>query len=179
MVSAAVCLKDTSFVNRIADSKKLSQRMREKAFHEIFERAWVGVGIMNERVIDEVNILNATHLAMTQAIKDLWGRMKAEAFSEAGDNSLVRVIVDGNSYRGSIPFAVQCVVAGDAKSLCIACASIVAKVTRDRLMEQYDKAYPQYGFLKHKGYPTREHRQAVKAFGLSPIHRRTFTVSFS
>ena len=106
---------------------------------------------------------------MALAVHDLSARM----FFPAKD---VKVIIDGNSYRGAIPFTHECVVKGDAQSMAIACASIVAKVTRDRIMDDYDRMYPVYGFKAHKGYPTRAHRDAVKAFGFSPIHRKTFRI---
>jgi ribonuclease HII len=171
VVSAAVCLRDTAFICRIDDSKKLSPAQRRKAFDEIFERAWVGIGCMNEKIIDDVNILRATHLAMTAAVKDL-----ASHLPDRLENSTVRVLIDGNSYAGTIPFRVQTVIQGDARSLSIACASIVAKVYRDRLMEKFDRIYPGYDFAIHKGYPTEAHRNAVKRLGHSPIHRKTFTV---
>ena len=117
--------------------------------------------------IDRLNILRATHLAMTAAVKDLASRLSP------GDRE-VKVVIDGNSYQGDIPYKVECVVKGDAKSMAIACASIVAKVTRDRIMCAYDKVYPQYGFKGHKGYPTEAHRDAIRAHGLSLIHRKTF-----
>ncbi len=170
VVAAAVLVQETDFVSRIGDSKVLSAAQRAKAFAEIQERAMTGVGIVDEKVIDRINILRASHLAMTLAVKDLAGRMNVNARD-------VLVLVDGNSYQGDIPYKVACVVKGDAKSFAIACASIIAKVMRDRIMEDYDKVYPEYGFAGHKGYPTEAHRQAIKAHGLSPIHRKTFRVS--
>ena len=167
VVAAAVLIKDTGFTCRVGDSKALSEAQREKAFREIHQRALVGVGIMSETVIDEVNILRATHLAMTAAVKDLASRLSP------GDRE-VKVVIDGNSYQGDIPYKVECVVKGDAKSMAIACASIVAKVTRDRIMCAYDQVYPQYGFKAHKGYPTEAHRDAIRVHGLSLIHRKTF-----
>ena len=167
VVAAAVFLKDTGFTCRVGDSKALSEAQREKAFIEIHERAVVGVGIVSETIIDEVNILRATHLAMTAAVKDLASHVP----HQSGD---VKILIDGNSYQGDIPYKVECVVKGDAKSMAIACASIVAKVTRDRIMYDYDKIYPQYGFKGHKGYPTSAHRDAIRAHGLSVIHRKTF-----
>jgi ribonuclease HII len=216
VAAAAVCLRNSDFVNRVDDSKKLSPRQRAKAFEEIFERGWVGIGLMNEKVIDEVNILRATHLAMTAAVKDLCAHIPPGHLDEqseerspvlpgirsndAGGSSLltrqevglvaqndsgllfrqnpqVKVLIDGNSYQGGIPFKIETVIEGDAKSLSIACASIVAKVYRDRLMEKYDRLYPGYGFRVHKGYPTAVHREALRRLGYSPIHRRTFHVS--
>lgn len=176
VVSAAVCLRDDSFSCRIADSKVLSERQRQKAFDEIFERAWVGIGFMSEAVIDEVNILRAAHLSMSAAVKDLLSRIPADIREVQDFSREVKVLIDGNSYRGTIPFRVETVIKGDAKSLSIACASIVAKVYRDRLMENFDRVYPGYGFGVHKGYPTEAHRSAVKKLGYSPLHRRSFRV---
>jgi ribonuclease HII len=178
VVAAAVCLKDMAFVNRIGDSKVLSEAQRNRAFTEIHEKAFVGVGIVNEKVIDQINILNAAHLAMTQAVQDLWGHVQNSSY-EFGTcpQNPVLVLIDGNSYKGNIPYKVECVVKGDAKSFSIACASIVAKVTRDRIMVEFDGQYPQYGFKAHSGYPTEVHRAAIKLHGLSPIHRKTFRVS--
>jgi len=170
VVAAAVLVRHTDFTTRIGDSKKLSAAQRQKAFTEIQTRALIGVGIVDEKVIDEVNILRAAHLAMTLAVSDLSTRMP---FSAAD----VKVLIDGNSYHGAIPYTCECVVRGDAQSLAIACASIVAKVTRDRIMDAYDREYPCYGFKAHKGYPTRAHREAVKMFGFSPVHRTTFRVT--
>ncbi len=177
VTAAAVCLHNFDFVNRVGDSKKLTPRQRAKAFEEIFQRGWVGIGLMNEKVIDEVNILRATHLAMTAAVKDLIAHIPPDILSlEAADPS-VKVLIDGDSYHGSIPFTVETVIEGDAKSMAIACASIVAKVYRDRLMEKYDRIYPGYGFSGHKGYPTSAHRDAIRRLGPSEIHRKTFQVS--
>jgi ribonuclease HII len=169
VVAAAVHVHDPDFSSRVGDSKALSEAQREKAFGEIQERALVGVGIISESVIDEVNILRATHLAMTAAVKDLTSQVQMAAAD-------VKVLIDGNSYQGAIPYKVECVIKGDAKSLAIACASIVAKVTRDRMMQEYDRLYPEYGFLQHKGYGTEMHREAIRKFGFSPIHRKTFRV---
>jgi ribonuclease HII len=176
VVAAAVCLRDTSFVARIDDSKRLSPLQRRKAFDEIFERGWVGLGFMSESVIDEVNILRASHLAMSEAVHDLFSHFPLELRDSKDFPPSVKVLIDGNSYRGTIPFKVLTVVKGDTKSLSVACASIVAKVYRDRVMEKFDRLYPQYGFKSHKGYGTERHCAAVKTFGLSPIHRKTFRI---
>lgn len=176
VVAAAVCLRTTDFTVRVGDSKKLSPRQRDKAFDEIQTRAWVGVGIMDAAVIDEINILKATHLAMTVAVKDLVARMPEDMTGKQDFVSSVAVLIDGNSYKGDILYRIGTVVAGDDKSLSIACASIIAKVTRDRLIEEYDVLYPQYGFKGHKGYPTKAHAEAIRTHGFCPIHRRTFRV---
>jgi ribonuclease HII len=176
VVSAAVCLRETSFLNRIGDSKALSPKQRQKAFDEIFERAWVGIGFMSEAVIDDVNILRAAHLSMTAAVRDLVARLPVDIKGREEFQRSVKVLVDGNSYQGTLPFQVEPVVKGDARSLSVACASIVAKVYRDRLMEKFDRIYPGYGFKAHKGYPTASHRAAIRELGRSPIHRKSFRV---
>ncbi len=176
VVSAAVCLRDTSFLNRIGDSKVLSPKQRHNAFDEIFERAWVGIGFMSEAVIDDVNILRAAHLSMTAAVRDLVARLPTEMKEQPEFCRSVKVMVDGNSYHGTLPFHIEPVIRGDARSLSVACASIVAKVYRDRLMEKFDRIYPGYGFKAHKGYPTASHRAAIRKLGRSPIHRKSFRV---
>jgi len=174
VVASAVMLKSTSFRSQIADSKKLTLRQRHAAFHEIFERACVGVGIMNEAVIDEHNILRATWFAMTNAVRDLVPRLPSEMKPRIRQRKSILLLVDGNLFRTDLPYAYRTIVSGDNLSLSIACASIVAKVVRDRLLESYHKVFPQYGFFRHKGYPTRQHRAAIREFGPSPIHRMTF-----
>jgi ribonuclease HII len=148
VVASAVILKDLNFTARIDDSKKLSAKKREKAYHEILEKAHVGIGIVSEKTIDEINIYRATIKAMEMAVADL---------GIPPDY----VIVDGR-VRLSTKCPIKCIVRGDSKSLSIAAASIIAKVTRDRLMLEYDKTYPHYGFAKHKGYGTILHREALK-----------------
>ena len=174
VVAGAVCLKDYDFTVIVGDSKKLSAAQREKAFCQIHERAYVGVGIMSEVVIDEVNILRATHLAMAAAVKDLVAHLPDDIKSADDFVSMVKLLIDGNIFTASVPYKVETVVGGDAKSVSIACASIIAKVTRDRIIDAYDSLYPQYGFRRHKGYPTAAHRAAIRQHGLSPVHRKTF-----
>ncbi|MBF0593481.1 MAG: ribonuclease HII [Candidatus Omnitrophica bacterium] len=174
VVAAAVYLKATDFTVPVNDSKTLTAARREKAFHQIHERAYVGVGIMSETVIDSVNILRASHLAMAAAVKDLLAHIPQEIKEADGFTSAVNVLIDGNSFTAEIPFNVETVIGGDGKSLSIACASIIAKVTRDRYIDMYDSIYPQYGFAKHKGYPTAAHRAMIARYGLCPIHRKTF-----
>ncbi|MBF0510715.1 MAG: ribonuclease HII [Candidatus Omnitrophica bacterium] len=174
VVAAAVCLREFHFSNPINDSKKMSPKARTAAFHEIFEKAYVGIGVMNEKVIDRVNILNASHLAMDRAVQELMDRL---AKSEVLRDDFVQgtmLLIDGNIFRSSLPYSYQTIVGGDGKSLSIACASIVAKVYRDHILSIYDKIYPQYGFAKHKGYPTQAHRLAIQQHGVSDIHRMSF-----
>jgi len=167
VVAAAVALKTFRFKNRIDDSKKLTPLSREKAFQEISEKADFAVGIIDEKVIDRVNILVATRMAMQEAVEKLVERI--ENFTDFK----AHILVDGNMRLDfSLPYL--SIIAGDAKSQSIAAASIMAKVTRDRIMDGYDRIYPQYGFIRHKGYPTSMHRMALKKFGPSDIHRRSF-----
>ncbi|MDP3803927.1 MAG: ribonuclease HII [Candidatus Omnitrophota bacterium] len=160
VVAGAVILKDFDFKEDIDDSKKLSPQKRERAYREIVEKAIVGVGIVDEKTIDRINVYRATIRAMQEAVNNL----KAEP-----DYALV----DG---RMKVPTKcpIKCIVGGDSKSLSIAAASIVAKVTRDRIMVKYDRVYPQYGFARHKGYGTKFHMTALEEHGPSPIHRFSF-----
>jgi len=167
VVAAAAALRDFSFSNRIDDSKKLTPRQRDAAFLEITGKADYGIGIINEQIIDSVNILEASKLAMQEALNDLLARRK-RPLPEA------HALVDGDM-RISLPIPHTCVIRGDSRSFSIACASIIAKVTRDRIMAIYDSVYPQYGFSRHKGYPTEAHRSAIGRCGPSLIHRRSFT----
>ncbi len=167
VVAAAVWLKTFSFTNRVDDSKKLSHRQRENAFLEIIEKSVFGVGIINEKVIDRVNILKATQFAMERAIAELL--VKIGTFQAAK----AQLLVDG-LVKLDINLPVVNIIKGDAKSKSIASASIIAKVTRDRLMDIYDRIFPQYGFKRHRGYPTEAHRAAIKKFGSTTIHRQSF-----
>ena len=160
VVAAALLLKKTSFRNRIDDSKRLTPKARLLAYREIIKKAWVGIGIVDEKVIDRVNIYNATAAAMEQAIRRL--AVKPDF-----------ILVDGRM-RLNYPCRKSYIIDGDSKSLSIACASIVAKVTRDNIMARFHKKYPQYGFICHKGYATREHLRRLKKHGPSPIHRFSF-----
>ena len=167
VVAAAVKLKNYSEeLDEINDSKKLTEKKREKLFDVIMEYFEVAVGISDVSIIDEINILNADFLAMRTAIADLKKKLKGKNFT---------ILVDGNlkirDYNGEqIP-----IVKGDSKSLCIAAASIIAKVTRDRLMVEISKTYPEYLFEKHKGYGTKAHIEAIKKYGpIEAIHRKSF-----
>ena len=169
VVAAAVMLATFRFKNRIDDSKKISPLQREKAYLEIIDNSIFGIGIVDEKEIDSINILEASRLAMQKAISLLLDKL-----DDKFDYKRIFVIADGNM---SLNLALPClsIVKGDSKSISIAAASIIAKVTRDRIMRLYDKIYPQYRFLKHKGYPTREHRGILKKIGRSPIHRKSFS----
>ena len=174
VVAAAVCLRCFDFKNPINDSKKMSAKARSTAFDEIFEKAYVGIGIIGENAIDLVNILNASHLAMEMAVKELIHRMPLEIVSQENFSHQTVLLIDGNIFRTQLTYQYQTIIGGDAKSLSIACASIIAKVYRDRILDAYDKIFPQYGFAQHKGYPTEAHRRAVKEHGSSIIHRKSF-----
>ena len=160
VVAGAVKLKDLTFKEEVDDSKKLSAKKREKAYWEIMEKAFVGIGIVDEKAIDEINIYRASKKAMEIAIANL-------------EIPPDYVIVDGNM-KIITKCPLKCIIEGDSKSLSIAAASIIAKVTRDRLMVKYDEIYPQYGFARHKGYGTKFHKEALEKFGPSPIHRFSF-----
>ncbi len=168
VVAAAVALRETRFKNRIDDSKKLSALQRERAFLEIVRKSFFGIGIVNERIIDRLNILVATRLAMEESVSLLLAKLKADKKRQR-----IQVLVDGNVNLDIIQPFIN-IIRGDSRSKSIACASILAKVTRDRIMSLYDRVYPQYGFLVHKGYPTKAHRAALRKFGPSIIHRKSF-----
>ena len=176
VVASAVYLTSYRFKNYIDDSKKMTAKSREDAFHEIFKRAYVGIGMMSEAAIDEVNILNASFLAMEMAVLSLVRRLPKDITVSPQFIPQVLLLIDGNCFRSHLPYTHKTIIGGDGRSLSIACASIVAKVTRDRVMEGYDRIYPQYGFKQHKGYPTEMHREAIKTHGPSRIHRRSFTL---
>ena len=176
VVASAVLLRSTSFENKINDSKKMTELQRERAFFEIFENAYVGIGMMSEAVIDSVNILQATFLAMTSAVRQLVVSLPKDVAGVEGFERQVMLLIDGPHFKSDLPYRFRPIIDGDAHSLSIACASIIAKVYRDRILKTYDSVYPQYGFKTHKGYPTASHRKAILENGLSPIHRRTFQV---
>lgn len=168
VVAAAVLLNKPHFKNRIDDSKKLTPSQRDKAYPEIIGNSVFGIGIKDEKVIDRINILEATRMAMEQALARLFNKLRFPA-----DEARIHILVDGN-VKLDIRFPFTNIIRGDSRSRSIACASIVAKVIRDRMMASYDKTYPQYGFIRHKGYPTKMHKTAINRFGLSIIHRNSF-----
>lgn len=174
VVASAVAIKKYDFRNVIRDSKCLTPLQREAAFHEIFENAYVGVGVMNESVVDSLNILRATFLAMDSAVRQLLAKLPPALSPHHSPGTRICLLVDGNRFQTDLPYPYQTIVGGDSLSLSIACASIVAKVTRDRMLKIYGRIYPQYGFEIHKGYPTPAHREAIKRHGLSLIHRKSF-----
>ncbi len=161
VVAAAVILPEGLIIEGLNDSKKISEKKREALFDIIKESAIAyAVAEASPEEIDEINILNASMLAMRRAV---------EALSVKADFALI----DGNCSRGfSIP--TETIVGGDAKSFSIAAASILAKVTRDRMCIELDREYPEYGIAKHKGYPTKDHMEAVRKYGIAPIYRKSF-----
>lgn len=165
VVAAACILPKDCEILYLNDSKKLSAKKRELLFEEIQEKAIAyGVGIVSPEVIDRINILQATYEAMRQAIE----KMKLTP-----DLLLVDAVTIPKVSMKQVG-----IIKGDAKSVSIAAASILAKVTRDRIMVEYDKAYPEYGFAQNKGYGSKEHIEAIKNIGPCPIHRTTFIKNF-
>ena len=165
VVAGAVILPKDDPILYLNDSKKLSEKKREALYDEIMERAVAtGIGIVSPARIDEINILQATYEAMREAVSKL---------SREPDLLLNDAVTIPEMTIMQVP-----IIKGDAKSVSIAAASILAKVTRDRLMIEYDKILPEYGFAGHKGYGSKEHIAAIQKYGPSPIHRRTFIKNF-
>lgn len=161
VVSAAVILSDAFAVPGVTDSKKLTHKKRGRLYGEIYAHAIaVGIGIIYPAEIDRINILQAALQSMSLSVKSLFPQPDF-------------LLIDG-TFRIPFPLPQQPVVRGDSLSISIAAASIVAKVTRDNLMDIYHQQYPQFGFGQHKGYPTRDHRAAIRKFGCCPIHRKSF-----
>lgn len=159
--AAAVILPEGMIIDGVNDSKKLSEKKRESLFDVIREQALsYSIAYATVDEIEEINILNATMLAMRRAIDGL--EIKADY-----------AMIDGNKIP-PIDIDAECIVKGDAKSMSIACASILAKVSRDRLLYKYAEEYPMYGFDKHKGYGTKVHREAILKYGPCPYHRKSF-----
>lgn len=165
VVAACVILPENCLIEGLNDSKKLSAAQREKLYEIIVEKAVsMGIGIVGEKCIDEINILNATKLAMKNAV---------EQVKPQPDMLLIDAVRLNDVKIAQLP-----IIKGDSLSISIAAASIIAKVTRDRLIEEADNIYPRYGFKKHKGYGTKEHIDAIKKYGICPIHRVSFTKNF-
>lgn len=159
--AAAVIMPYGIIIDGVNDSKKLTEKKRELLFDTIKEKSLCyGIAFSDEKEIDEVNILNATFLAMKRAVKSL--KIQPDL-----------ILVDGNRLP-DFDIPAKAIIKGDSLSHSIACASILAKVTRDRLMKELSKKYPEYGFEKHKGYGTKAHYEAIKANGVCEIHRKTF-----
>jgi ribonuclease HII len=181
VVAAVACYKRSDFFLPeglekefafIRDSKTLSEKKREEMFVLISEHFDIGVGIIYPETIDRVNILQATFLAMKEAVGDV--QRKQRSLDCTRDDKNILLLIDGNQKIPNLSLAQETVVSGDKLVKSIAAASIIAKVTRDRIMNDYDAQYPQYGFKKHKGYGTKMHMEALKTYGPTPIHRISF-----
>lgn len=166
VVVAAVIMPEDSFIEGVNDSKKVSEKKREKLYEEITRTAisW-SVAIIDEKKIDEINILNATKRGVTECIASLSIEPNV-------------IVIDALENINTLGIPYEPIIKGDAKVYSISAASIIAKVTRDRIMREYDEKYPQYGFLQNKGYGTAKHIQAIKKYGICSIHRRSFVKNF-
>ena len=166
VVVGAVILPENSFIEGVNDSKKVSEKRREKLYEEIVKESIdYSVGIVDQKTIDEINILNATKLGVKLALEGL--KQKPEI-----------IMVDALNNIDTLGIPYISVIKGDAKNYCIAAASIIAKVTRDRIMREWDEVYPAYGFAKHKGYGTAEHIRIIKEIGPCILHRKSFIKNF-
>ena len=173
VVAACVVLDRDKEIFYLNDSKKLSEKRRDTLYDEIITSAKAyGIGIIDEKVIDEINILEATHLAMKEAFENA-NKMYFEKYHE----NINMLFVDALKIK-NIDVKQVSIVHGDALSISIAAASIIAKVTRDRMMIEYDKKYPEYGFIKHKGYGTKAHIDKLKEIGACELHRKSFIKNF-
>ena len=166
VVVGIAIMKPDSFIEGVNDSKKISERKREQLYEQITSEAidWA-VGIVDQKEIDEINILNATKKALHMAISNL--KVKPD-----------RILVDALEHIDTYGIPYTSIIKGDAKIYSISAASIIAKVTRDRIMKEYDEIYPEYGFSGHKGYGTAQHIQALKTYGPCSLHRKTFIKNF-
>ena len=166
VVVAGVIMPQDSLIEGVNDSKKVSEKKREKLYDLILEEAIsYSVAIIEQDVIDDINILNATKQGVTTVVEEF--EVKPDL-----------IVVDALTHINTKGIPYDSLIKGDAKCYNIAAASIIAKVTRDRIMRQWDEIYPQYGFSGHKGYGTAKHIAAIKEYGLCPIHRRSFTKNF-
>ena len=172
VVVACAIMPKGSMIEGVNDSKKVSEKKREKLYEQITEEAIAyGVGIISQEEIDKINILNATKEGLTLAIKEMEKDLKEK---QRGFNKPELILVDALTKIDTDQIPYRSIIKGDAKSYSIAAASIIAKVTRDRIMRQWAEVYPMYGFEKHKGYGTSVHIAAIKEYGLCPLHRRSF-----
>lgn len=165
VIAAAIMSRD-SMIEGVNDSKKVSEKKREKLYDLILEEAIsYGVGIIGQDEIDDINILNATKKGLTVSLKELTQKPDL-------------IIVDALTNIDTLGTPYESIIKGDAKCYSISAASIIAKVTRDRIMREWDKIYPQYGFAQHKGYGTSAHISSIKEYGPCPLHRKTFIKNF-
>ena len=166
VVVASVIMPENSMIEGVNDSKKVSEKKREKLYDLILEEAIsYGVGIIGQDEIDDINILNATKKGLTVSLKELTQKPDL-------------IIVDALTNIDTLGTPYESIIKGDAKCYSISAASIIAKVTRDRIMREWDKIYPQYGFAQHKGYGTSAHISSIKEYGPCPLHRKTFIKNF-
>ena len=166
VVVAGVIMPKDSMIEGVNDSKKVSEKKREKLYDLILEEAIsYSVAVVGQDCIDEINILNATKQGVTTVVEEL-------------DVKPDLILIDALTHINTKGIPYDSIIKGDAKCYSIAAASILAKVTRDRIMRQWDEIYPQYGFARHKGYGTAAHIAAIKQYGLCPIHRKSFTKNF-
>jgi len=166
VVVAGVIMPKDSMIEGVNDSKKVSEKKREKLYDLIIQEAIsYSIAVVGQDVIDDINILNATKGGVTNVVEGL-------------DIKPDLIVVDALTHINTKGIPYESIIKGDAKCYNIAAASILAKVTRDRIMREWDELYPQYGFINHKGYGTAKHIQAIKEYGLCPIHRKSFTKNF-
>ena len=166
VVVAGVIMPKDSMLEWVNDSKKVTEKRREILYEKILEEAIsYGIAVIDQEEIDDINILQATKKGLTQAVTSM--EIKPDV-----------ILVDALTGIDTLGIPYKSIIKGDANSYSIAAASILAKVTRDRIMREWDKVYPEYGFEKHKGYGTAKHIEAIKQYGLCPIHRKTFTKNF-
>lgn len=167
VVVAGVIMPQDSMIEGVNDSKKISEKKREKLYDAIIEEAIsYSVAIIGQDTIDEINILKATKQGVTKVVEEL------EVIPDL-------ILVDALTHIDTKKIPYESIIKGDAKCYNIAAASIIAKVTRDRIMRQWDEIYSQYGFAQHKGYGTAKHIENIRKYGVCPIHRRTFTKNFT
>lgn len=166
VVVASVIMPQDSMIEGVNDSKKISENKREELYDKILHEAIsCGVGIIDQNEIDDLNILNATKKGLTESLKEL--KVKPDL-----------ILVDALQHIDTLGIPYDSIIKGDAKAYSISAASIIAKVTRDRIMREWAKVYPEYGFELHKGYGTAKHITAIQEYGLSPLHRKSFTKNF-
>ena len=175
VVVACAIMPENSMIEGVNDSKKVSEKKREKLYDLITNEAIsYGVSVIAQTEIDEINILQATKKGLTLAIKETEQKLKEKGINKKPEvilvDALTKIDTDGIPYKS--------IIHGDSLSYSIACASIIAKVTRDRIMREYAKVYSEYGFEQHKGYGTKKHIEALKKYGPTPIHRKTFITHF-
>ena len=172
VVVACVVMPKDSMIEGVNDSKKVAEKKREKLYEQIIEEALgYGIGVISQEEIDRINILNATKEGLTTAIKEMEKDLKEK---QRGFDKPEIILVDALTKIDTDHIPYRSIIKGDAKSYSIAAASIIAKVTRDRIMREWAEVYPMYGFEKHKGYGTAAHIAAIKEYGLCPLHRRSF-----